>query len=214
MIVLYIILGILTFLLLILAVPAGAWIRYSSEGFILKVVYGFLKIQIVPAKKKKPKKEKKKKAPKPKKEKKPAKKKEAPKAPKPDEIPPRGGSLKDILEYLPVGKNLLAAIHRRLVLQKLVVLVNLAGDDPSDLAIQYGKANAILAGLLPILEASFNIKKRDMRVFCDFAADSTEIFAELEITANPIRLIGVVLRYGIQALKIFLKQRKNKKAVH
>lgn len=210
MIVLYVLLGILGLLLLLLAVPAGAWIRYSSEGMCLKVIYGPLRIGILPKKNKKPKKKKEKKE-KPKEKKK--KVKETPKAPGETDLPKKGGSVKDLLEYVPVGLNLLGAIRRRLLLRKLVVLVNLAGDDPCDLATLYGKANGALATATVLLERAFRIRKRDMQVYCDFLADSTEVYAELEIAACPLRLIAVAVRYGIQALKIFLKQQKMKKAV-
>lgn len=214
MIVLYILLGILGLIFFLLLLPAGAHLIYSSEGMSLKVIYGPVRLRILPKKIKKPKdkkkKEKKEKKPKPEKKK---KKKEPPKVPGETDLPKKGGSVKDLLEYLPVGLKLLDAIRRRLLLKKLVVLVNLAGDDPCDLALLYGKANAGFAAALPLLERAFRIRKRDMQVYCDFTADSTEVYAELNIRACPLRLLAVVIRYGYRALKIFLKQRKSKKAV-
>lgn len=215
MIVLYCFLGFLALIFLLLLLPAGAWVRYSSDGLTLKVIYGPIRLQIVPKKKKAPKKEKPKKEKKPKAEKakKPKKKAEPPKAPTETQVPKKGGSVKELLEYVPIGLKLLGAIERRLMLRNLVVLVKLAGDDPCDLALLYGKANAAIAAALPLLEAAFRIRKRDIQVFCDFTADSTEVYAELDIAACPLRLIAVVLRYGFQALKTYLKQQKTKKAV-
>ena len=128
------------------------------------------------------------------------------------EAPKKGGNLKDLMEYVPIGLDLLNAIRRRLLMRKLVLLVNLAGNDPCDLALLYGKANAGVAGALPLLERCFRIRHRDVQVFCDFTADSTEVYAELEIVACPARLLAVLLRYGWKLLRTYLKQ-KSKKAV-
>lgn len=205
MIAVYILLGILGILLLLLCLPAGVHLRYSAAGMALKLVYGPIRLQLLPSKGKKKKK----------KEKKP-KEKPAPKEPEPvknaTEAPKKGGNLKDLMEYVPIGLDLLNAIRRRLLMRKLVLLVNLAGNDPCDLALLYGKANAGVAGALPLLERCFRIRHRDVQVFCDFTADSTEVYAELEIVACPARLLAVLLRYGWKLLRTYLKQ-KSKKAV-
>lgn len=205
MIAVYILLGILGVLLLLLCLPAGVHLRYSAAGMALKLVYGPIRLRLLPAKGKKKKK----------KEKKP-KEKPAPNEPEPvknaTEAPKKGGNLKDLMEYVPIGLDLLNAIRRRLLMRKLVLLVNLAGNDPCDLALLYGKANAGVAGALPLLERCFRIRHRDVQVFCDFTADSTEVYAELEIVACPARLLAVLLRYGWKLLRTYLKQ-KSKKAV-
>lgn len=205
MIAVYILLGILGVLLLLLCLPAGVHLRYSAAGMALKLVYGPIRLRLLPAKGKKKKK----------KEKKP-KEKPAPKEPEPvknaTEAPKKGGNLKDLMAYVPIGLDLLNAIRRRLLMRKLVLLVNLAGNDPCDLALLYGKANAGVAGALPLLERCFRIRHRDVQVFCDFTADSTEVYAELEIVACPARLLAVLLRYGWKLLRTYLKQ-KSKKAV-
>ncbi len=205
MIAVYILLGILGVLLLLLCLPAGVHLRYSAAGMALKLVYGPIRLRLLPSKGKKKKK----------KEKKP-KEKPAPKEPEPvknaTEPPKKGGNLKDLMEYVPIGLDLLNAIRRRLLMRKLVLLVNLAGNDPCDLALLYGKANAGVACALPLLERCFRIRHRDVQVFCDFTADSTEVYAELEIVACPARLLAVLLRYGWKLLRTYLKQ-KSKKAV-
>lgn len=213
MIALYIVLGILGILFLLLCLPAGVYLRYRSAGMFLKLVYGPVRLQLLPSeggkkkkKKKKPKKEKKPEKDKSKKEKGSKQKQEN------EHTPKKGGSLKDLLEYAPIGLDLLGAIRRSLLMRKLVLLVNLAGSDPCDLAVLYGKANAGVACALPLLERAFRIRQRDIQVFCDFTADSTEVYAELEIVACPARLIAVVLRYGWKLLRTYMKQ-KSKKAV-
>ena len=57
---LYILIGIILFLLLILLIPVGVRACYN-EGFIAELKIGFVTIKLYPPKPKKPKKEKKKK---------------------------------------------------------------------------------------------------------------------------------------------------------
>lgn len=208
MIALYILLGFLGILLLLLLIPGGVLVVYSSAGLSVKAAYGPIHFRLVPKKKKAPKK----KTEKPEK-KKAAPAQETPKVPGETELPKRGGSVNDLLEYIPVGLKLLDAIRLRLVMRKLVVYACLGGDDPCDLAVLYGKATGAAAAAMPLLERAFRIRKRDVQVFCDFTADETQVYAELDIAACPLRLLVVALRYGIQALKIYLKQQKSKKAV-
>ena len=87
----------------------------------------------------------------------------------------------------------------------------LAGDDPCDLAVNYGRAWAALGNLIPVLERFLVIKKRDMQVRCDFTADKTLIYARADLTITVGRLLAVVLRHGIRILSEFLKITKLRK---
>lgn len=239
MIALYILLGILGLLVLLLLIPAGVWLRYSSEGFHLKVIYGPIRLQLMPKKprkirnpeaeerKKQKKLEKKQQKDAQKKAKKAEEKKKQQEAqrkrekagipanpvPGATELPQKGGSVKQLLEYVPVALRLLDAIRVRLLLRKLVLLVNLGGDDPADLAEKYGKVTAAVASSINLLERAFRIRRRDVQVYFDFMADGTEVYAELDLVVSPIRILAIAIRYGWQALMIYLKQQKSKKEV-
>lgn len=205
----WITLGIL-FLLAIL--PLGVSVRYDSDGVRVRIVCGFIRITVVPLPKwlkKKPATEKKE-EPKPKKKKKP-------KPPLPPEDEPvkekKGGSWKDFLPLVQVGLDFLGAFRRKLRLNYLQLRIVMAGGDPCDLAVNYGRAWAALGNLLPQLERIFVIQKRDLEVECDFTSAETLITAGLDITITLGRLIGLAVVYGIRVLKVFLKIKKNKKAV-
>ena len=90
-------------------------------------------------------------------------------------------------------------------MHRLELKLILGGDDPCDLAENYGKSWAALGNLIPRLEENFVIRKRDMEVECDFTADSTVIFARLDISITLGRLIALGVRYGIRALRAYLK---------
>lgn len=197
-------LGIL-FLLAIL--PLGATVRYASDGLALKIIAGPFRIGILPAKKKAPK-EKKKEKPKENK----AKKAKKPELIEDDEKPKeKGGPITDFLPLVKVALGLLNGFRRKLRINHLELKLILAGDDPCDLAVNYGKANAAMGNLLPLLERCFVIKKRDVEIECDFEASATLIIARADVTITLGRLLALVGKYGFLAVKEFIKIKNKRK---
>lgn len=201
-------LGIL-FLLAIL--PLGVRLKYNSEGALVQILLGPLGITLYPSKK--PKKEK------PKKEKK-AKKTDAEKAamPKKPEIPPKkeekkesGGSWTDFLPLVNTVLDFLGDFRRKLRVNHLELKLTMAGDDPCDLALNYGRAWAAVGNLMPQLEKLFVIKKRDVDVACDFTASQTLVIARLDLTITLGRLLAAVARFAYRAIKQFLQIKKTRK---
>lgn len=207
----YITLAIL-FLLAIL--PLGVSVLYDEDGPRVRIVAGPLRIQVFPLKKK-PKKDK------PRKEnpqKKITKKEKTTgntpmerKAEKPAPKAKKGGSWTDFLPLVRVVLDLLNDLRRKLRVNYLRLHLTMAEDDPCDLAINYGRMNASLAGLLTQLERFLVIKKRDVHVDCDFAASQTVILARLDLTITLGRILSIAVVYGIRALITFLKIKKQRK---
>ena len=130
---------------------------------------------------------------------------------KKDEKKEKGGSLLDFLPLVRVALDLLGDFRRKLRLDRLELKLIMAADDPCDLAINYGRAWAALGNLFPLLERAFVIKKRDIEVECDFTVSETLIIARLDITITLGRIIALVVRYGIRALREYLKIMKLRK---
>ena len=197
----WIILGVLILLCLI---PLGVRAVYNSEGFKLWLLIGPVRIFLFP----KPKKPKEKKEISKKEKTTGTKKKPVEKEQK------EGGSLKDFLPLLDVAKRLVASFFRKLRIRKLELKLILAGDDPCDLAVNYGKTWAATGSLIPMLEELFVIRKRDVDVGCDFTAEETKIYAAADITILTGRLLGLAGLYGFQALREYLKILKKRKGEH
>lgn len=198
----------LAVLVLLAILPLGASVLYDEDGPRVRIVAGPLKIQVFPLKKK-PKKNKPK-AEKPKKDKKP--KKAAPEGEKPEPFPkPKtGGSWTDFLPLVRVALDLLNDLRRKLRVDHLKLHLTMAGDDPCDLAVNYGRMNASLAALIAQLERFLVIKKRDVHIDCDFAASETVILARLDLTITLGRLLSIAAVYGVRALTTFLKIKKQR----
>lgn len=206
----WIALGVVFFLGIL---PLGVSARYGGEGALLRVIAGPVRLTLFPRKKK----EKKPKPP-PKADKQSGSEEESlPKPPQPlKQEPPadrkeKGGSLRDFLPLVKVALNFLGAFRRKLRVSRLELKLILAGGDPCDLAVNYGRAWAAVGNLMPRLERLFVIKKRDVEVECDFTASETLVIARLDLTVTLGRLLGLAIVYGVRALKEFLKLQKKRK---
>ena len=192
----------LLILFLLAILPLGASVLYDEDGPRVRIVAGPVKIQVFPMKK--TKKEK------PKKE---AKKKPAPKdkgAKKPAPKPKSGGSWTDFLPLVRIALDLLNDLRRKLRVNELKLHLTMAGDDPCDLAVNYGRMNASLAALLTQLERFLVIQKRDVHIDCDFAASETVILARLDLTITLGRILSIAAVYGVRGLKTFLNIKKQR----
>jgi hypothetical protein len=87
----------------------------------------------------------------------------------------------------------------------------LAGDDPCDLATNYGRAWAALGNLWPKLEEWFEIRKREVEIECDFTAGETLVIARVDLSITLGRLISLAVVYAVRALKEFLNIKNKRK---
>lgn len=192
----------LAVIVLLALLPLGVSAKYDSDGPRVRIIAGPVRLTVFP-RKKKTKKEKPPKAEKPEKAAKSAGKTEPKKT---------GGSITDFLPLVRVGLDFLEDfLCRKLRVNRLEMKVILAGDDPCDLAVNYGRAWAALGNLIPRLERFFVIKHRDMQVECDFTADKTLISARLDLTVTLGRLIALAAVYGVRVLREFLKINQSRK---
>lgn len=226
-----IILGILGVLLLLLAVilltPAGVRFRYDQGDLSLLVRFGPLKLQIFPRKEKKPprrKPEETKEEPEKKQAGKesaddPEKKqteKRAPEKPKPKKKAakkPRAKINREQILYSletlpPILGRALKRTGRRLRLTPLKVHLLVAGPDPADTALLYGRLEAALGAALPALHRLVRIKDQDVRLFLDFQREQMDLIADVGLSLRPWDLVSVGLRAGGSLLKWYLRFRK------
>ncbi|MBQ7345054.1 MAG: DUF2953 domain-containing protein [Oscillospiraceae bacterium] len=207
---------LIVFLLAIL--PLGASVKYDQDGPLVRILAGPIRFTVFPVKKKeKPKKDD---QPEFKTNKKEEEKKKAAAVPAEAGAAPskaaqgsekKGGSLLDFLPLVQVGLDFLGDFRRKLRIDVLYLKLTMAGDDPCDLAVNYGRTWAIVGDLFPLLERCFVIKKRDIQIQCDFTASETLVTARLDITITLGRIIALAVRYGVRALVEFLKISKSRK---
>ncbi len=123
----------------------------------------------------------------------------------------QGGNVSDFIPLVRVVWDFLKDFRRKLRVNILQLKITLAGGDPSDMAVNYGKACAALAALDPQLERFFVIRKKDMQVQCDFLGEKTLVLARIRLTIPLGRLLWQLLRYGSRAVKEIIKIKKLRK---
>lgn len=197
-------LGILA---LLAGMPLGVSVCYDSAGVLVKVIAGFLRIQVVPSKSKSGEKDQKEKYTKSgATEKKTVKQTNAQKTEPAEESPvKKGGSAMDFMPLVQLALEFLGTFTRKLRINRMELRIVLAGDDPCDLAVNYGKAWTALGNLWPRLEEVFVLRKRDVEVQCDFEGTQTLVTARVDISITLGRLLSLLVCYGIRALRQYMK---------
>lgn len=122
-----------------------------------------------------------------------------------------GGSIHDFLPLLKLILDFLNGFRTRLRINNLRMKLILAGGDPCDLALNYGKGWAVLGNLMPLLERVFVIKKRDLEVECDFVTDQTTVTAGADMTIRLWHILALALIHGPKVLKEYFKVMKIRK---
>lgn len=227
----------LAVLILLAMLPLGVSAVYNAQGPLVRLIIGPVRIVLFPKKKKKPKEGKKKqeaaKASPPENHsdlekesgvkenidpgigeqhpEEPVHKGAEQKKTTPKEPAKTGGSFQDFMPLVSLALDFLGELRRKIRVKRLEMNLTMAGGDPCDLAVNYGKAWAALGNLMPQLERLFVIKKRDLQVNCDFTGDTTSIYGRLDITITLGRLLGLGVRYAVKAYSRYQKIMKLRK---
>ena len=174
---------VLAVLLLICLLRVGIVAVYCESGVIVEAVIGFFRLRLLPARQKK------------------AGKKTVKKASKREaaESAAKAGKLAGLKNQLPSIRKALSRLRRKLVINELTVYYMAAGDDPASAALTFGGVSAGYGLLLPILENSFIIKKRDLRATVNFNAAEPYIYvrARLSLAVWEVVYIGGGIMRGL-----------------
>ena len=184
----------LAILVLLGCLPLGVRGIYAMNGPKADLLIGPVKMRLYPGEKKQ----------KPRKQDKDKKTVAAAEKPVTQKEEDKGGSFTDFLPLVKVVTDFLGDFRRKLRVKRLDMYLCMAGGDPCNLAINYGRAWAAVGNLMPQLERFFVIKKRDIQVGCDFTQSQTTIYVRADITITLGRLLGLLLRYGWRALKEYM----------
>jgi len=180
--------------------PIGVSALYGADGPFVRLIVGPFRFLVFPRKKK----------PNGKKDKKTKKTVKASHAIKEkdksaDSEKKAGGSIADFFPLVSLVLDFLTGFRSKLRINRLEVKLILAGGDPCDLAINYGRAWTAVGNLFPLLERAFVIKKRDVEVECDFESGETKIYAHLDLTITIGRILSLAVWHGLRILFKFIK---------
>ena len=192
-------LGIILFIILLLALPVHI-VADWNEHLTLKIRYLFFKFTIIPGKEKeiKPKEDKQKKSEKPKENK--------PKKPKKKHTPEEiiDGFIDAVHRYGPGAKQIL----RNIRVHRLEGYWQIAAEDAAACAIRYGRICALLNTAFGFLRNLVKIEKTKLRVYPDFIAEKEKIRVLAYIEANPLIILIGGIRIAFALLKDMIAKQK------
>lgn len=194
----WVLLALAALLIVFLQIPVKIRASYEDGAPLLWFRYGPLKLQLFPAAEKGEKEKKKPPKEKPKKEK--------------EKKPGAKINMEQILYALetlpPILGRALRRTGRSIRFQPLKVYVLVAGEDPADTALLYGRLEAALYGAVPVLERVMRIKDEDIQLFLDFSVRRMDVIADVGAAVRPGSLLWIALRAGGSLLKWFLGFRR------
>ena len=123
----------------------------------------------------------------------------------------KGGRYSDFLPVARAIYDFLGEFRRRIRVKRLEFKIILAGDDPADLAVNYGRTWAAVGSAVPQLERLFRIKRRNIEVECDFNAEETLVYARIDATLTLMRTVHLLSKHGIKIIKQLLELKKLRK---
>ncbi len=194
-------------LVLIGQIRVGAAVSYSEAGLLVKVKAGPVRIQVLPAKKRKTKQEKKPK---------PAPQHPAEKGAKAESKRSVKDTLSLALRFVPLLGEAAGRFKRKIRIDQLILHVIWGSADPASAALGFGAGSAALGMLWPIFEHNFRVKEHDLRVDVDFERKTPALTAQAQATLTIGQILALGLRLGVKALKIYLgvrREQTEKKAV-
>lgn len=185
----WIILGVLLALLAaVLLIPAALRATYEQGVLTVRVRWGPVRRTLWPAPEKP--------APRGKKRSSRAKKK-AENAKKTEKRKLTREQLLYALETLPpILGRALKRTGRRVRIAPLKLHLLVAGEDPADTALLYGRIQAALAAGLPVLHRLVRIREQDIQLFLDFQTEQLDCIADVGVSIRLFDALAIALRTG------------------
>jgi len=128
----------------------------------------------------------------------------------PEEKPKKKGGALDLVKAgLPLVGEAAGELRRKIRIDELSLDLVLGGRvDAARAAMAFGWANAIIGGILPVFENSFDVKERQIRTGMDFNAPGTTVWIRAAFSARIGQLVSFALRFGWKFFRRYQAQKK------
>jgi len=111
-------------------------------------------------------------------------------------------------ELPPILVKALKRTKNRVRIRPLHVCVIFGGDDPADVAEQYGKAQALCSALLPMLERLVRIRDREIFLATDYDSEVTLITCDVFLRILTGDVLLIALCAGASLIRFIIGYRK------
>lgn len=180
---------VLLILIVLGQIRIGAQVEYCEDGLFVRIRAGAALIPVFPAKKKK------------------SKPKKAEQTKSPEQKKKKGGTLKLVLDLLPLVLETVGKFRRKLRVDQLEMELIICDPDPADAAIRYGQANALLGSLWQPMTRAFHVKDGHAHVGVDFEGDAPVIYILASLSLTIAQTLGLVFIFAVKGLGILIRNR-------
>ena len=104
--------------------------------------------------------------------------------------------------------EVLGELRRKLLVRELTLLVTFGGADAAQTAIRYGQAWAVIGSVMPVLENTFRIRRRQVEARLDYSETEIRTMLKLELCLRMATGLLLALKAGSRALRIILQNKK------
>ena len=110
------------------------------------------------------------------------------------------GTVSRLMKLLPTVAEAAGALKRKIRIDRLSLSLVWGGEDAAAVALGYGRANALLGMIWPLLDNNFKVKDCDFRVDLDYGKTRPEITLDAALTMTVGQLLAFGIHYGAKLL--------------
>ena len=118
---------------------------------------------------------------------------------------------KAIKPYIPTGWKYFKKLLKKIRFTNITADVTVGKEDAYEAALWYGKVQGIIFGSVGWLSCIFTVKLKKINVHCKFNEKITDGEIFLKVKVRPSTMIHIAFCLGINFLRIFLRQRRERK---
>lgn len=189
---------IIAFIVVLLFLPTHIVVRHTDETEIYIRLFFFLRINILKSGKWIGKKQEKKSEPTEKKAK--------------EKQPKKKQSLSQKLESLKAGVRIvlqsLNQFCKYFKMYRCKVFIVSAGEDPADVAIEYGAANALAFSIVEMLDQQMKIKNRDIQIYYDYNKSKTVFEFDFRFSVVLLKFLFVLICVNFRDIMTLMQNQK------
>lgn len=111
-------------------------------------------------------------------------------------------------EYLHLFLEILGKLRRKILIRTLKLHAVFGGDDAADCALNYGRAWAAIGAVMPLVDACFRIKHRDVGAYQAEDETAIRLYAEAAATLRVSQILHIALLALVRFTKIYKNNSK------
>lgn len=113
--------------------------------------------------------------------------------------------------YIPTGWKYFKKLLKKIRFTNITADVTVGKEDACEAAVWYGKVQGIIFGVVGWLSNIFTVKLKRIDVHCKFNEKITDGEIYLKVKVRPSTMIHIAVCVGVNFLRIFLRQRRERK---